>query len=241
MKQALSILLVFVMLFAFVACGNTQNQTASASTGSTGQTATTGSTENITETTTENTTENTAELPTNGAPVVEPSADETPIVEAPVVQTPVVETPVVETPVVQTPVNNTPAVTPDSTATPPAVSIVKPVTNAVHNALPESEYYQYANMNAQDKALYTAILSGLKGMQNFIDVQKFGVDYNTPPVILKRVLADHPELFYVIGNTITTYQDSDRKAINLVVRYTDGTDIDVISDDCKNVIRTANI
>ena len=230
MKQAFSILLVFIMLFTFVACGNAQSQAANTPTDSTGQTATTGSTEDTTEN--ENTTENTAELPTNEAPAVKPPVNETPIVEAPVVQTPVVETPVVETPVIQTPVvetpvNNTPSVTPSSTATPPAVSIVKPVTNAVHNALSESEYYQYANMNAQDKALYTAILSGLKGMQNFIDVQAFGVDYNTPPVILKRVLADHPELFYVIGNTITTYQDSDRKAIHLVVRYTDGTDIDI--------------
>lgn len=105
------------------------------------------------------------------------------------------------------------------------------VVQTQHVALSPKDYYQYNSLNASQKEVYNEILESIKATKNVINIKKFNVPYKESLIILRKVLTDYPQLFYVSRHTGASYNPQTNTATALFVYYTDGKTVDKLGDN----------
>lgn len=100
-----------------------------------------------------------------------------------------------------------------------------------HTPISSQQYYQYSSLNSKEKAVYNTILDGINNTKNIINVKDLGINHEVCLLVLQKVLADHPEIFYVSRYTKSSYDPNTQKANALYVYYTDGVVTDKLDEN----------
>lgn len=101
------------------------------------------------------------------------------------------------------------------------------VTNAVHKALAESEYYQFSCMNTNEKKLYARLNDSAQKFENYTNAADLNMTVAEATSVMKRFVADHPQYFWISDQISVTYYLGSDKAEECIFKYSDGT----ITDD----------
>lgn len=110
--------------------------------------------------------------------------------------------------------------------------IIPPDTNnKTHTPLSADEYYQYNSLNNNHKQVYNEVLKAIKETRNIIDVSSYNILEEDGRLITEKVLADHPEFFYVTRYITVNLDASTQNVTNIFIYYTDGTTVDQLSAD----------
>ena len=114
------------------------------------------------------------------------------------------------------------------------------VTNAVHKAVAESEYYQLSCMNATEKELYKRLNTSALNFENTTNAADLNLTVSEATSVMKRFVADHPQYFWISNKVSVTYMVGSDKAEECILKYSDGTVTDNLSDKTadRNVIKT---
>lgn len=114
------------------------------------------------------------------------------------------------------------------------------VTNQVHKALAESEYYQFSCMNANEKKLYARLNESALKYDNYADASDLNMTINEATSVVKRFIADHPQYFWISNQVSVTYYAGSDKAEECIMKYSDGTTTDDLENKKadRNVIKT---
>ena len=114
------------------------------------------------------------------------------------------------------------------------------VTNAVHKAVAESEYYQLSCMNATEKELYKRLNTSALNFENTTNAADLNLTVSEATSVMKRFVADHPQYFWISNKVSVTYMVGSDKAEECILKYSDGTVTDNLSDKKadRNVIKT---
>lgn len=129
----------------------------------------------------------------------------------------------------------------ESKTTSSKTSSSKPtVTNAVHKAVAESEYYQLSCMNATEKELYKRLNTSALNFENTTNAADLNLTVSEATSVMKRFVADHPQYFWISNKVSVTYMVGSDKAEECILKYSDGTVTDNLSDKKadRNVIKT---
>lgn len=113
------------------------------------------------------------------------------------------------------------------------------VISSKHTAVKSSSYYQYSSSTGTIKTLYNLILTAIKNSRNVVNFTNITPSKEQISIAYQRVLADHPQFFYVSRSFwyISGTKSNNIKA--LVLSYFDGEVSDEIDDDL-NFIKTAD-
>ncbi len=113
------------------------------------------------------------------------------------------------------------------------------VINGQHTAVKSSNYYQYSSLSGSEKTLYNLILTAIKDSRNVVNFTNLTLSKAQISVVFQKVLADHPQFFYISKSFwyICGSNSEDVKA--LVLSYFDGEVSDELDDDL-NFIQTAD-
>lgn len=106
------------------------------------------------------------------------------------------------------------------------------VVQTSHTALPSTEYYQYTNNQLSDneKEVYKLLVEAIKNCKNIIGVKNYHVSNARATQIIKMVVADYPQFFYLSKGMQVLYNVQTRETVNVILFYTDGT----LTDDIKH-------
>ena len=216
MRKIVSLLLILSILLTLPACG--QKPVPSA-----GETE--GSRPTIpmeTQATQQRTEETFAAVPTE---TTEPAPTEPPATR-PVIQTETIPT--------QPPAEETqPADQPTEPPIPPQVET--PVPTYGHVALSKTAYYQYSVLTTGEKQLYNKIVTGIENLQSEIPVTGVSIQAEDGLHLFYKVLADHPEFFWVSRKASVTYNPRTMVVQSFIVLYTDGEKSDITDSNNKPV------
>jgi len=105
------------------------------------------------------------------------------------------------------------------------------VVQTQHVALAANDYYQYNSLDASKKAVYSEIVESIKATKNVINIKKYNVPYSESLLILRKVITDYPQFFYVSKNMSASYNPETNTATALFIYYTDGKTIDKLNDE----------
>ena len=103
------------------------------------------------------------------------------------------------------------------------------VSNQVHTALSEAQYYQFNNMTADQKKVYERLKTAAVNYQNSVDISDLNFTVNEAIAIIRRFAADHPQYFWISDHVSASYNPTTNKATACVMLYSDGT----VTDDVK--------
>lgn len=103
------------------------------------------------------------------------------------------------------------------------------VSNQVHTALSESQYYQYNNMTADQKKVYARLKTAAVSYQNSVDVSDLNFTVEEAIALIRRFAADHPQYFWISDHVSASYNSATNKATTCIMLYSDGT----VTDDVK--------
>lgn len=103
------------------------------------------------------------------------------------------------------------------------------VSNQVHTALSESQYYQYNNMTADQKKVYARLKTAAVSYQNSVDISDLDFTVNEAIALIRRFAADHPQYFWISDHVSASYNSATNKATACIMLYSDGT----VTDDVK--------
>lgn len=117
---------------------------------------------------------------------------------------------------------------------PPQIEI-PPVPTYGHTPLAKTDYYQYSTMTATEKQLYNTLVAGIENLQNEIPVSGISIGTDAGMALFYRVMADHPEYFWVSRKVSVSYDPRTMKVQSFVVLYTDGEKADSIGGNSKPV------
>ncbi len=113
------------------------------------------------------------------------------------------------------------------------------VISSKHTALKSSSYYQYSSLNSNEKSLYNLILTAIKSSRNVINFKNQTYSNTQITVVLQKVLADHPQFFYISRKYWYVRSSNSTKPTALILSYFDGKVSDEI-DDNFNFTQTAD-
>ena len=107
--------------------------------------------------------------------------------------------------------------------------------NSSHNAISESDYYQYGLLNKKEKGIYDAIVSAISHSKNVVDTTKLSVSYDEAVSAFQKVLTDYPQFFYISRSFILVYSSTNDSIRGIILLYTDGDTTDEFDDDLSLV------
>lgn len=113
------------------------------------------------------------------------------------------------------------------------------VIGSRHTALKSSSYYQYSLLSGSEKNIYTLILTAIKSGRNVVNFNGKAYSKAQVSAALQRVLADHPQFFYISKNYWHICPSDSNDVRALVLSYFDGEVSDEIDDNLK-FIKTAD-
>ena len=108
---------------------------------------------------------------------------------------------------------------------------------ASHKPLATDKYYQYSKLNATQKKAYTAINDGIIAFKNTINLSKYKLKQEDAYILIQKVLADHPEYFYVANDYSVTLDGKTKKVKDAILLFTDGKKTDTIDKKYKPVVK----
>lgn len=160
----------------------------------------------------------------------DPTDSTTPSVQEPPATKPV---PAPETEYVPVP-ETQPATVPTAPSTPttPPEPIEPPPTPTYgHKPLAQTEFYQYSKLTAAEKQLYQKLLTAIQNLQNRVSVSELRIHSDDALVLIQKLLADNPHLFWVSRESSVIYDKRTQNAETILLLYTDGEKSDTISNN----------
>lgn len=128
----------------------------------------------------------------------------------------------------------------DIPPTPSAPSTSEPqlpeVTDAKHEALKSTVYYQYSNMNANEKKLYDRLRTSALSYENSTDASDLNLTKEAAMSVMERFRADNPQYFWVSNRTSVSYDPSTGIVSRCILFYSDGT----VTDDLSTTVANRN-
>ncbi len=109
-----------------------------------------------------------------------------------------------------------------------------------HTPLATGKYYQYSSLNATQKKAYNAIVKGIAEAKNAIDIASYKLSQSDAFLLIQKVLADHPEYFYVSKEFSVTSDSKSEKVKEAVLLYTDGKNTDTTDKTTYKPVAKAN-
>ena len=104
------------------------------------------------------------------------------------------------------------------------------VSNQVHTALSEEQYYQFNNMTPNEKVAYGRLKAAALNFENSVNVSDLGFTTDQAISLIRRFAADHPQYFWISDHVSASYNPTTNKATACIMLYSDGT----VTDDVKN-------
>lgn len=118
----------------------------------------------------------------------------------------------------------------------PPVLEPDPTPTYGHTPLSQTEYYQYSQMTATEKQVYTKLVSALNGLQSEVTVTGITIKADAALTLFHRVIADYPQFFWVSRGSSVIYDSRTGNVEKFILLYTDGERSDTVSNN-KAVIR----
>ncbi|MBR5452299.1 MAG: hypothetical protein IKV36_04830, partial [Clostridia bacterium] len=114
----------------------------------------------------------------------------------------------------------------DSTDSAKTTSVIGVETK--HTPLPYDEYYHYSSLSANHKKIYDVIYDALVNLEDGVDLSGQKIVADEAGDIYKKVLADHPEFFYLNG--AVAIESSSSYVTRIKFEYEGGKDSIFIHD-----------
>ena len=112
-------------------------------------------------------------------------------------------------------------------------------TDSAHASLSEEAYFQYSTLNDAEKELYRRIVQAIRKGENVIDVRAWKVPSKVAEAVLEKVVADHPQYFWVSHSRMLSYDPRTQRAYSILLQYTDGESNDEY-DETGKLTKTAS-
>lgn len=101
-----------------------------------------------------------------------------------------------------------------------------------HISVSSSDYYQYSCLSQTEKAIYRLLADAMKNTVNVVNVKAYGLHSEKASAIFEKVVADHPQYFWVARFMGIVSNSSDR--VNyFILYYSDGTTVDNVDGNYK--------
>ncbi len=109
-----------------------------------------------------------------------------------------------------------------------------------HKAVSASKYYQYSSLSSTQKKAYDSLVKGIAKAENAIDIASYKLSQDDAFLLIQKVLADHPEYFYVTKEFSVTLDSKGKKVKEAVLLYSDGKNTDEIDKKTWKPVAKAN-
>ena len=120
------------------------------------------------------------------------------------------------------------------TPIPPQVETPAPTYG--HTSLAQTEYYQYTLMTTAEKQLYQQLVAGIQNLQGKVNVTGISIHADDGLELFYKVLADHPEFFFVSRRASVIYNPRTMNVQSFVILYTDGEKADATDGNNNPVV-----
>lgn len=108
-----------------------------------------------------------------------------------------------------------------------------------HTEISATAYYQYNSLASSDKQLYNQLVEAMKNTTNKVEVKNQTISYNKGLSLIQKVIADHPQFFWVSKSVSILYNPQTNNVNAFLIFYSDGTKTDQV-DNNYNLVETAD-
>lgn len=108
-----------------------------------------------------------------------------------------------------------------------------------HTAVSKEDYYQYSQMSAAEKQVYSLLQSAVLSCKNRVDISKIGLNTDAATLAVYRFRADYPQYFWLSHSFAFTYNSMNDTVSSIYLLYTDGTSVDCLKQTGGNNLQVS--